>query len=216
MAADPSDEQLLRDCLRDRQNASWERVLHVFHRAIALSIIRTLGQPKASDTDYVDDRIQDVYVRLLENNHRIFRQSRAENPAQLVALVKTVAATTTLDHLDWERALVRLPDEQHEALDDVIAAEQTDSGVEERLDRESLIHQVERALNELCRRAGKPIDECRDRNIFWLCYRQGYTAKQIAAIPTLKLNHKGVESALARIVKNLREFFGENREGQTP
>jgi DNA-directed RNA polymerase specialized sigma24 family protein len=39
----------------------------------------------------------------------------------------------------------------------------------------------------------------RDRTIFWLHYRQGLTATQIAAIPTLNLTVKGVESTLWRL-----------------
>ena len=44
----------------------------------------------------------------------------------------------------------------------------------------------------------------RDRTIFWLYYRQGYTAKDIASMPGLGLTQKGVESCIYRLTQALR------------
>jgi RNA polymerase sigma-70 factor (ECF subfamily) len=191
-------------------------VVHVFHRAIALSIIRALGQPDASHADRVDELIQEVYVRLCLDNFRILRESRAERPAALVSLVQAVAATTVIDQRRIILAQRRGGEMRHVPLQEAIGCNPVDSAAEERMERESLIQKIEEALKELCRRTGKPLPECRDRHIFWLHFRQGCTAKEIAAIPELKLTPKGVESAIHRIVSELRRFFGEDREGQTP
>jgi RNA polymerase sigma-70 factor (ECF subfamily) len=45
----------------------------------------------------------------------------------------------------------------------------------------------------------------RDRNLFWLYYRQGLTADAISRIPAISLSAKGVESALQRLTRLLRE-----------
>jgi len=186
----------------------------VFHRAIALSIIRALGQPEASDRDRVDELIQDVYLRLCADNYRILRESRADRPAALFALVQACAATTVIDQRRAISAKRRGGDNEIISIEETAGANAMDCIGEETIERESLIQEVEQALKELCRRAGKPIGECRDRHIFWLHFGQGCTAKEIASIPGLKLTAKGVESALHRIVGELRTFFCQTREGQ--
>jgi RNA polymerase sigma-70 factor, ECF subfamily len=55
----------------------------------------------------------------------------------------------------------------------------------------------------------------RDRTIFWLYYRQGMTAKEITGLPGIGLSLKGVESALHRLVKLVRDHLVEVRPGKT-
>jgi RNA polymerase sigma-70 factor (ECF subfamily) len=45
----------------------------------------------------------------------------------------------------------------------------------------------------------------RDRNLFWLYYRQGLTAEAISRIPAIGLSAKGAESAIGRLTRLLRE-----------
>jgi DNA-directed RNA polymerase specialized sigma24 family protein len=45
----------------------------------------------------------------------------------------------------------------------------------------------------------------RDRAIFWMHFRHGMTARAISEIRALELTQKGVESALTRITRQLRE-----------
>lgn len=61
-------------------------------------------------------------------------------------------------------------------------------------DREILLAQVKRLLG----------GSQRDQTVFWLYYRQGFTAKEIASIPALGLTNKGVESLLYRMTASLR------------
>ena len=44
----------------------------------------------------------------------------------------------------------------------------------------------------------------RDQKIFWLYYRLGFSAKQIAEFPTFQLTAKGVESTLHRLTVLVR------------
>ncbi len=57
----------------------------------------------------------------------------------------------------------------------------------------------------------REIDQCiervstqRDRKIFWLYYQRGLTAKDIAELPSIGLNAKGVESCIYRLTKAVR------------
>jgi RNA polymerase sigma-70 factor (ECF subfamily) len=62
-------------------------------------------------------------------------------------------------------------------------------------------------LDEKLRSAPESIGE-RDRALFWLYYRQGYTAEEIARISAAGLTAKGVESALRRVTAWLRDEVG--------
>jgi RNA polymerase sigma-70 factor (ECF subfamily) len=48
----------------------------------------------------------------------------------------------------------------------------------------------------------------RDRTIFWLYYRQGFSAREIAELPGLGLTQKGVESCIHRLTNMLRAESG--------
>ncbi len=47
-------------------------------------------------------------------------------------------------------------------------------------------------------------DRERNRTIFWLRHRQGLTASEIAAIPSIGLTTEGVESVLMRLADQIR------------
>jgi DNA-directed RNA polymerase specialized sigma24 family protein len=59
-------------------------------------------------------------------------------------------------------------------------------------------------LDRMLRSAPEVIGD-RDRALFWLYYLQGLTAEEIARLPVSGLTAKGVESALRRVTRWLRE-----------
>jgi len=63
----------------------------------------------------------------------------------------------------------------------------------------ALFAQLDRKL-----RSAPEVIRDRDRALFWLYYRQGLTAGEIAALPSAGLTAKGVESALRRVTGWLR------------
>ncbi len=48
-------------------------------------------------------------------------------------------------------------------------------------------------------------DQERDCMIFWLCFRQGMSTKQIASLPTIGLSAKGVGSIIERLKHGIQE-----------
>jgi RNA polymerase sigma-70 factor (ECF subfamily) len=67
-------------------------------------------------------------------------------------------------------------------------------------------------LDQKLRSAPETIAE-RDRALFWLYYRQGYTAEEIARLSATGLTAKGVESALRRVTVWLRNEVEHRRPG---
>jgi hypothetical protein len=69
------------------------------------------------------------------------------------------------------------------------------------MEREILLKEVDRCL-ESCTTGP---DQDRDRLIFWLHFQQGLSANAIAGLPTVDLTTKGVESAISRLSRLVRE-----------
>jgi RNA polymerase sigma-70 factor, ECF subfamily len=65
--------------------------------------------------------------------------------------------------------------------------------------RDILLAEVENLLE------GSP----RDHSVFWLYYKQGFTAKEISKIPVIGLSQKGVESLILRMTSALRARIAE-------
>ena len=69
------------------------------------------------------------------------------------------------------------------------------------MERGVLLKEIDRCL-ETCLEGP---DQERDRLIFWLYYQQGLSANAIAALPTVGLTAKGVESSIFRLTRLVRE-----------
>ncbi|HEU4434467.1 MAG TPA: hypothetical protein VFR51_13875, partial [Pyrinomonadaceae bacterium] len=79
------------------------------------------------------------------------------------------------------------------------------SGSKHAMEREILLREIDAHLNASL--SGGTAD--RDRTIFWLYYRQGFTTKAIALLPAIGLTIKGVESTIFRLTKLVRRRMVE-------
>src|SRR5262249_44965428 len=133
------DDRRLREFLKDRASAPWGDVVKLFWRVIASTIIKVLRRYGQADPSEVDDLVQDVYLRLCGDNYRLFRESRAERPAQLFALVQAVATTTTLDRYRSSTTLTHGGGVHVIPIDQSVSAEHDHSQGEQTFTREILI-----------------------------------------------------------------------------
>jgi hypothetical protein len=51
----------------------------------------------------------------------------------------------------------------------------------------------------------------RDQTLFWLYYRHGMSASAIASLSTIGLSVKGVESAILRLTRQVRNHIARSR-----
>jgi RNA polymerase sigma-70 factor (ECF subfamily) len=79
------------------------------------------------------------------------------------------------------------------------------------MQRSVLLSQLDSRLRSVQGATGR-----RDRDLFWLYYLQGLTAEEIAALPSLGLTPKGVESALRRVTIWLRGEIERTRPEDQP
>lgn len=173
---------------------------------IASVIINTLRRWRDPSPALVDDLIQDTYLKLFANDRKYLRGIRNEYENAIFGYLKMVASTTAQDYS-------RRPENKMaevELTDQVLPPSTTEADRIEFMQRKA---EIEARLNGL----SSSSTYARDISIFWLYYEQGYTAKEIAALPNLSLTIKGVEAVLLRLTRYVKdggfEAFGSGNDG---
>jgi RNA polymerase sigma-70 factor (ECF subfamily) len=150
----------------------------------------------------VDDLAQETYLKLCADKCHRLLDFASLHPEATLGYIKTIAANVAHDYFKSANAGKRGAGKIRESLDDSVpsAADEKRSSTES-IEYHVLLAQIEQIV-EKC--SAGPEQE-RDEMIFWLHYRQGMTAKGIAALPTVGLTAKGVESAILRLTRLVRE-----------
>jgi RNA polymerase sigma-70 factor (ECF subfamily) len=195
-------EDLVRACAESNDGAAWQEFVRRFHRPVSLSIVRTAYQWGAIPQQIVDDLVQETYLKLCSDRCRLLRDFAIQHPDAVLGYIKTIAVNVAHDHFKSLHSQKRGSGEITQLLEDVEPpAQSEDMGGQAAMEREVLLKQIDRCLGTCL----EGPDEDRDRLIFWLYYQQGMSAKAIAALPTIGLTAKGVESAIFRLTRLVRE-----------
>jgi RNA polymerase sigma-70 factor (ECF subfamily) len=141
----------------------------------------------------VDDVIQECFLKLDAICGRTYAMPSAfECEQTALAYLKALAANTARDYLRQKNAYKRggaKTTSVEDRLQEIAGPDVPN------IERSILIRQIDRLLGP----------DSRERTIFWLYYKQGFTAKEIAALPVFQLTPKGVESLLRRLIIAIRE-----------
>jgi RNA polymerase sigma-70 factor (ECF subfamily) len=185
---------LVRQCADVGGTSAWEELIRRFQPVfgrIAYRVAVRWGEPGLRE---IDDAVQEVWCKLGTRGGEVLRRIPGDSDEAAFAYFKVIAANTALDYFKAKYAgkrgedrTTRTPDQLEELSVAIDAKKQIEARI--------LIEHVNTAL------------ECnvRDRSIFWLYYRQGFTAKEISAIPHFGLSAKGVESLLHRLIADVRK-----------
>ena len=196
-----SVNDLAKLCAHSPDAAEWEEFVRrsvPLASLVALRISRMWVSDPSPAT--VDDIVQEVFLKLCEQERRILRDFEPRGEDSFFGLLRIVAASVANDYFRRLYSTKRggkvitmaLADDEYQvALDAARPAE--------RIEHSALLAQLDRKL----RSAPDEIGE-RDRALFWLYYLQGFTAEEIARMPAAGLTAKGVESALRRVTVWLR------------
>lgn len=172
--------------------------------------MRTTRRFGESAPELIDDLIQETYLKICANRCRILRKFHPESPESIFGWLKTVAFSVAQDHFRIDLAAKRGAGRRESAIDTY--AESALAGREglSQIERDILLRQIDENLAS----ASEPATRERDRQIFWLHYRHGMTARAIAAIPGIGLTQKGVESVIQRLTIHIRfRLAALRREG---
>jgi RNA polymerase sigma-70 factor (ECF subfamily) len=198
-----SAEELAVKCFEGGDESAWAEFIRRFHPLIAKVVIRVASQWGDPSPHTVDDLVQDTYLKLCADGQRFLQRFKAAHRDALFGYIKVFTANLAHDHFRARRSRKR-DSEITDCIDSSEIESQERPGiapVSGSMDRVLLIRQVESCLQRM---APDP-EGRRDRRIFWLYYRVGMSASEIAALPTIELSTKGVESTLLRLTRQLRE-----------
>jgi len=204
---------LAKACAHSANAAEWEELVSrclPLASLVALRISRMwVGDPSSA---MVDDIVQDVFLKLCEQERRILREFEPRGDDSFFGLLRLICASVANDYFrrlySAKRGgkVVTMP-----LLDEEAQTPAESANPASRMHRSALFAQLDRKL----RSAPETIAE-RDRTLFWLYYRQGFTAEEIARIPAAGLTAKGVESALRRVTTWLRTEVEPKKQGPEP
>lgn len=194
-----SAEELFVQCAQSRDTALWQEFARRFHRTIALTVQRLLSRYSMASSAVRDDLIQDVYLKLCEDDGALLLGFNPHHERAAEAFLKVVTANLVRDH--FRNVLSKKRGGGLETSIEVLTHEPTVDPMST-IYGNALLSCIERAL-----RTASP-DEG-EQKIFWLYYREGLTAKEISELPGCRLSTKGIESLLFRLTRAVRRKLSE-------
>ena len=194
--------ELAKACAHSADAAEWREFLRRCAPVAAIVAARVTRMWRGIATpSIVDDIVQEVFLKLCEQERRILRDFRPRGEDSFLGLLRVISASVANDYFRRQQSEKRGGKVVTVLLDDSPSGSihATREGTPE-MQRAVLFQEFDRML----RSATGPTAE-RDRTLFWLYYLQGLTADEIAALPGSELSPKGVESALRRVTTWLRK-----------
>ena len=192
-------EELVKACASSKDENAWLEFVRRFRAVIAGAVLRTAQGWGELSRSQIDDLIQDTYLKLCENDCQLLRSFQPRQEDSIFGFLKVVAANVVHDHFKSALAAKR---GAAKTVADPINLESTlasDDGFR------GLAHRLQlQQIDDVLRRVTAGKDQERKCAIFWLRHRQGFTAREIAAIPSIELTTEGVESVLLRLTIMIR------------
>lgn len=207
--------RLARICAYSTDESEWSSFVRVISPIVVVAARRigaSWGDPSPST---VSEIAQEVFLKLCDGDRRILREFEDRGNDSFLKLLRMITASVGTDHFRRLKAEKRGGRGLTTSLDDLgPAREVADQNALSALEWPTLMGQLDKLLRQF-----PDTVTARDRNLFWLYYRQGFTADAISRIPDVGLGAKGVESALLRMARLLRECVsggGPRSESQKP
>ncbi len=200
-------DQLVEACRQVGTAEVWSEFVARTRNLVTGAVVAAMRRWKVCRSLPPEDVVQDVYLKISANHAAVLRSFQAQHSHAAAGYLRAIAANLAHDFCKGRNA-DRRGAGREESLDESRPPAGAVSSGEQEIERVLLIREIDGILL-----SGGP-DSARDRNIFWLYYRQGFTAKAIAAIPAFGLTVKGVESALFRMTQIVREQLGQGDEGK--
>jgi RNA polymerase sigma-70 factor (ECF subfamily) len=204
--------RLMEDCLSGKPE-QWSAFVAHCHPVIQAAVVRSIRRCGTPTPELAEDLVQDAYVRLCADNYRVLRDFRFSDSGGLYGLLEAVAVSVTFDCFRRRIAVKRGAGHEPVPIDHAPDVQLPDASSQRITERHVLFQEIDRHLQAIT----SSENAARDRRVFWLYYRHGFSAKEIAALPSVGLTPKGVESNLHRLTTQLREIvrgFSEFEKGE--
>lgn len=195
-----SIEELLARCVDLKEADAWQEFIRRFHCLIASVVLRTSARFGDRSAQVVDDLIQETYLKLCSSDFRILRSFSPTHAGSFLGFIKVIAANVVRDHFKASSALKRALGQFPRSEDPFADIAGGGAGSPIAIEQSVLIQEIQKYLDDCT----EGPDQDRNRTVFWLYYRAGLSAAAIAAIPSVGLSTKGVESVILRTTRELR------------
>jgi len=195
-----SIDELVRECAEHPCAEAWEEFIRQCQPVIAKVALRACREWSVTAQDVVEDRVQDTFTKLFDDHCSLLRRFRPTHENSFLGYLKVVTANVVYDHFRAEHADRRDVGNTTE-LNEAVHHLQQEVGSMDSEELEIFLNEIDDLLRQ---RGNGPVEQ-RERAIFWLYYRHGLTAKEIASIPAIKLTVKGVESCIHRLTLYVKE-----------
>lgn len=213
--------ELLKRCSRrPADEVAWQEFVRRYDHTIRLSVVKTFHRKAREEADrkpqfpedLVEDLVQAVYMRLIEDHNRAIERFEGEYANSIFQYLSMISINVVRDYFREMRAQKRpkvsysldelletsgdgaLSDEAHSRLDGQPMGYGTESFT---------LEEIEQALNRVI--SGKNRD--RDILIFKLRYGEGLTLEEITKAMGLDISAISVGSILNRIIRRLRQML---------
>jgi RNA polymerase sigma-70 factor (ECF subfamily) len=204
--------RLARTCAYSTRAPEWDDFVALVSPVISLAAWRVARVWGEASTAPINEIVQDVFLKLVEDDRRILRDFEDRGSDSFLKLLRVITASVATDYFRRAHAEKRGGSATTIALDVPGVADAVhDTKATAAVEWPALIAQLDNLLRLL---PGEVTE--RDRNLFWLYYRQGLTADAISRIPAMGLSAKGVESALLRLARLLRETIRDGKPKPLP
>jgi RNA polymerase sigma-70 factor (ECF subfamily) len=204
-----SVSDLIRGCT-EADAAAWQEFMRRFNQIIAITAYRAARRWGEGTPGIIDDLTQETYLKLCADRACVLREVDLEHPDSIFGFLKVVTANVANDYFRRLRASKRGGSQANGPFEDAKLIGAASMASAQSMERAVLLDQVDGCLNAVAQAETAK----RDRLIFWLYYRQGLTAKQIAGLPSISLSLKGVESTLHRLTQLVRDRLRETGCGK--
>ena len=208
-----SVNDLAKSCAHSADAAEWEEFLRRTGPLVSVVAWRVCRLWNCGSSPAVaDDIVQEVFLKLCEQDRRILREFEPRGEDSFLGLLRVVSASVANDYFRRIYSAKRGGKVITTQLDEDGGLGQAPGASQDgkqtgQMQRSVLLSQ----LDGMMRAKPETVAE-RDRVLFWLYYLQGFTAEEIAGLAGGKLTAKGVESALRRTALWLRAEIGQSRK----
>jgi RNA polymerase sigma-70 factor, ECF subfamily len=203
---------IIRKCLESSSAREWSELIRRLQPILARVAYRVACEWGVVNASETDDILQESFLKIGTRGGELLRRLPLDDEVAALAYLKVTTANCARDYLRAKYAEKRGQDITVRA--DARIEELVPGAGSASLDLHILLRQIDLALD------APPRDRC----IFWMYYRHGFTASEIAAIPEFGLTQKGVESllfrhsaavrkALAASASDVRDVKNESPEG---
>ena len=220
--------ELLTRCLqRPPDEAAWREFVRRYHGAIKASVAKTFHGRASQEMDrraqfpedLIDDLVQSVYMRLVEEGNRALNRFEGEHENSIFQYLGIISINVVRDHFREAKAQKRPKlsvslDELIENVGEGMMRKDGGAGMDCSLMMGQASNISMEELEGALKRSVSRRHRDRDSLIFKLRYYEGLTLEEIKKALRLDISAVGIGSILNRITHRLRSKLAHSRESR--